>query len=114
MNLAELARIINLHMQFETNPEEITVVITTHEPHATCGARPCTGVASVGMGFDFEHNQFRINPEEDLMCIKHDGPQKVWEWKDMFFCPKCERKLSKRKNSDIKFCSNCGQAVKWK
>lgn len=113
MNLAELARIINLNMQFERNPEKITVVITTKKPYATCGSRPCTGVASAGMGFDFEDGQFRITPEESLMCIKHDVPQKVLEWRDMFLCPKCEHKLSKRKNANIKFCSNCGQAILW-
>lgn len=114
MKLTELISSINSALQFEKHPENIEVVISTKVPFITCGQSPCTGVKYVGMGFDWEHGQFRIEPEEKLMCVKHDVPQPVMEWRENYHCPKCEHMLSgKRKNKDIRYCSKCGQAVKW-
>ena len=113
MNLLQLKSAIDTALKIEKNAENINVVITTKVPYAYCGQRPCTNVASAGMGFDFEAGQFRITPEEDLMCIKDNVPQKVIEFSDMYFCPKCEYALSVTKSNSIKFCSKCGQAVAW-
>lgn len=113
MKLTQLISAINSILQYERHPEDVDVVITTKLPYATCGQRPCTEVTSVGMGFDWEAGQFRITPQEDLMCIRHDVPQKVWKLRDAFFCPKCEYSLGGRKDTGIRFCSKCGQAVKW-
>lgn len=113
MNLLQLKNAIDTALKVEKNAENINVVITTKVPYITCGQRPCTDVACVGMGFDWEAGQFRITPQEDLMAVKHDVPQKVLKWSDMYFCPKCEYALSVTKSNSIKFCSKCGQAVKF-
>ena len=113
MKLVQLIDAVNSALRYERYPENIDVVITTKLPYVTVGQLPCTDVKSVGMGFDWEAGQFRITPQEDLMCVKHDVPQAVIEYNGTYHCPKCERMLGKRKNIDIKFCSKCGQAVKW-
>ncbi len=114
MTLTELKNAIDTALQFERNTDNIDVVITTVLPYITYGQRPCMDVRYVGMGFDWESGQFRIEPEEKLMCVKHDTPQPVMEWHENYHCPKCEHMLSgKRKNKDIRYCSKCGQAVKW-
>ena len=115
MNLLQLAKAINNTLQVERkNPEDIEVVITTQLPYATCGQLPCTGITCVGMGFDWEAGQFRITPEEKLMAVRHDVPQPVMEWRGNYHCPKCEYMISKGHKSDaVRFCSKCGQAVKW-
>lgn len=115
MTLAELKNAIDTTLRFEKNPDNVNVVITTELPFATCGQRPCVGVRCVGMGFDWEAGQFRITPDEKLMAVKHDVPQPVMEWNENYHCPKCEHMLSKnrKKKTDIRFCSKCGQAVKW-
>lgn len=114
MTLLQLANAINMRLQHEKHPENIDVVISTRLPYATCGQSPCTGVTCVGMGFDWDAGQFRITPEDELMAVKHDVPQKVWEWRDSYLCPKCEHRLAgKQKKPDVRFCNHCGQAVKW-
>lgn len=114
MTLTELKNAIDIALQFEKNPDNVDVVITTKLPYMTVGQAPCVGVKSAYMGFDWEAGQFRIIPEENLMCIKHDVPQEVINWNDVYCCPKCEHILSiNNKDLDIKFCSKCGQAVRW-
>ena len=115
MTLLSLINAINSTLQVEKRkPEDIDVVITTKLPYVTCGQRPCTGVVCVGMGFDWEAGQFRITPEDELIAVKHDVPQKVKEWRGNYHCPKCEYMISKgRKLNAVNFCSKCGQAVKW-
>lgn len=114
MTLNKLKSAVDTALQYERHPENVDVVITTKLPYATCGQLPYAGVKYVGMGFDWEAGQFRIEPIEDLICIKHDIPQTVVEYRGTYCYPKCERILGKRKNTDIRFCSKCGQAVKWK
>lgn len=115
MKLIGLINAINTTLQIERRkPEDIDVVITTELPYITCVQRPCTGVRCVCMGFDWEAGQFRITPEDKLMAVKHNVPQMVMEWRESYHCPKCEHMLStKKKKNDIRFCSRCGQAVKW-
>lgn len=114
MTLTELKNAIDRAVQYEKNPERINVVISTKLPFLTCGARPSVGVKHANMGFDWEANQFRLTPMEELMEIKHDVHQIVMEWDGNYYCPKCEKMLSKRfRNNDIRFCWKCGQAVKW-
>ena len=114
MKLTELFNAINLAFTHESQPETVEVVISTKLPYITCGQKPCTGVKYASMGFDWEAGQFRITPEEDLICVKHDAPQTVKEWRENYYCPKCEYILSKKKkDTDIRYCSKCGQAVKW-
>ena len=114
MTLTELKNAVDSALQYEKNPERINVVISTKLPYLTCGARPSVGVEHANIGFDWEANQFRLTPTEELMEIKHDVPQIVMEWDGNYYCPKCERMLSKgRKKDAIQFCCKCGQAVKW-
>lgn len=114
MTLMELKNAIDTALRFERNPENVDVVITIQLPFITCGQRPCMDVKYAGMGFDWEQCQFRIEPSEKLMAIKHDEPQIVMEWRGNFHCPKCEYMISKGRKADaIQFCSKCGQAVKW-
>lgn len=114
MKLSQLVSILNSIIERSNRSlEDIEIVIDTKEPVMTVGARPCTGVKSVSMGFDWEAGQLRITPENDLMCVKHNCPQKVLEWRGMFFCPKCECALSDSKSKAIKYCMKCGTAVKW-
>jgi len=114
MTLTELKNAIETSLKFERNPDNINVVISTALPYATYCQRPCEDVRYAGMGFDWEAGQFRIEPKEKLMAVKHDVPQMVMEYRNNYHCPKCEHMLSgKRKNTDIRFCSRCGQAVKW-
>ena len=113
MTLARLAEIVQQTVQMEKHPERVEVVISTEVPYMTCGQKPCTGVRCVGMGIDWEANQFRITPEEKVMCLKDNVPQKVLEWEGRYHCPKCEHMLSKKKDKDIRYCSRCGTGVRW-
>lgn len=45
------------------------VVISVEDSRNTVGSRPYTKVRSVGMGFDWEAGQFRIEPENKLMEV---------------------------------------------
>ena len=49
--------------------KESQVVITIENFEANCGGRPYEKVRSVGMGFDWEEGQFRIEPENKLMEV---------------------------------------------
>lgn len=114
MTLNELKSAVDTALQYERHPENVDVVITTKLPYATYGQLPYAGVKCVGMGFDWEAGQFRITPAEDLMCIRHDVPQMVMEYRGNYFCPKCEYMISKgRKYDAVRFCCKCGQSVRW-
>ncbi len=114
MKLTELKEKVDMATRIQPRPENVEVVISTVLPYATVGQRPCVGVKYVGMGFDWEAGQFRIEPEEKLIIRKNDVPQKILEWEGNYHCPKCEKMLSKsRKKPELRFCSWCGQAVKW-
>ena len=96
------------------DPDEVEVVVDVEAPFMTVGARPVVGVSDAGFGFDWENGLFRIIPTEKVMCVTHDVPQHVLKWEDTYICPKCDHTLSrKRAKRDVKFCSYCGQAVKW-
>lgn len=72
MNLKELkARIDKLCEYYGKDLERCTVYITTSEP--SIGGRAKCGVKSVALGFDWENNQLRIDPEEKL--IKWNKPK---------------------------------------
>ena len=113
MTVRRLKEIVDFAMEVERHPEKAEVVINIELPYATCGARPCIGVLCAGMGFDWEAGQFRITPEEKVMCLKDNVPQKVLEWEGRYHCPKCEHMLSKKKDKDIRYCSRCGTGVRW-
>lgn len=49
--------------------KESQVVITVENFEANLGGRPYEKVQSVGLGFDWEAGQFRIEPENKLMEV---------------------------------------------
>ncbi len=49
--------------------KESQVVITIENFEANLGGRPYEKVQSVGLGFDWEMGQFRIEPENKLMEV---------------------------------------------
>ena len=78
MKLSQLVSTLNSIIERSNRSlEDIEVVIDTKEPVMTFGARPCTEVKSVSMGFDWEAGQLRITPENDLMCVKHNYLQNM-------------------------------------
>lgn len=113
MTLDKFAETVQSIAQMEKYPERVKVVISTELPYMTCGQKPCTDVRGVNMGFDWEAGQLRITPEEKVMCLKDNVPQKVLEWEGRYHCPKCEHMLSKKKDKDIRYCSRCGTGVRW-
>lgn len=74
MKIKELKHKIDfLYEQYKDYPERIDnleVVITT-KGHSI-GSRPYAKVKQVYRGFDWEHSQFRIEPEEDLWKVEKD------------------------------------------
>ena len=93
------------------NPKDIVVAIDLTEP--SYGARSATGIASAGMGFDWEHGQFRITPAEKLVrlgnAITDSKPVvcKQIEGKNTFWCPRCESKIA----GPDRYCRYCGQKL---
>jgi hypothetical protein len=94
------------------DPSEIPVLITLSEP--SIGSRAFSQVVHVGMGFDWEHGQFRIAAEKQLVsigkaltdvksivCHPYDG-------RNYYFCPRCEGKISK----DDRYCRYCSQKLR--
>lgn len=115
MNLLDLKTHIdntieNLHKY--QNPKDIEVLITLSE--SSIGSRAFTRVKYVGMGFDWENGQFRIEPEKHIVNETHTFKDikriecKQFERRNYYFCPRCESKISKEDN----FCRYCGQKLK--
>lgn len=115
MNLKELKEIVDFEIknlrEYE-KPEDISVLITLSE--SSMGARASSSIKYIGMGFDWEHGQFRIEPSLSLVrkgnaltdvkpVVKDDfSGVKFWA------CPKCRLKVAK---DDI-FCRHCGQKLR--
>ena len=71
MTVEKLRDILN---ELAENPywkqdKESQVVITIENFEANLGGRPYEKVQSVGLGFDWEMGQFRIEPENKLMEV---------------------------------------------
>ena len=66
MNLKEFKDRVDFLYKTERNPENVKVVITTYEG-GTLGGRPYCNIGYLHMGFDWEHNQLRIEPENKLI-----------------------------------------------
>lgn len=115
MTLAKLKKIVDFSVKHERNPEEVEVVINVKLPYVTCGSRPGVSIKHAGMGFDWEAGQFRIEPENKLIEVRYNGPQMISEpYEKRYHCPKCGHLIAiGRKETDIRFCSSCGQEVKW-
>ena len=64
MNLKELKARIDFLVKTYPDAENLKVVITT-KGNSMCG-REYTNIKGIDRGFDWEHNQIRINPEDNL------------------------------------------------
>ena len=85
------------------------VVITLDEP--SVGGRKGTGIIMAHMGFDWEDNQFRIEPKEKLSrnTFSRDTPKDIKKWRDGYFCPRCDGSLMKKEVKESRYCRRCGQ-----
>ena len=67
MNLKEFKKRLDFLYKSVQDPEYIEVCITVKE--VAIGGRARCGVKYISLGFDWEHNQLRIEPSQDL--FKH-------------------------------------------
>ena len=113
MNLKKLKDIVDFStMQSKCkDPEEISVVITLEE--SSVGCRAYSEICHAGMGFDWESNQFRIQPRKKLVTQGHtfNDPMpiivKQYNGRNFYKCPKCPNKVTKSDN----FCRHCSQKL---
>jgi hypothetical protein len=114
LNLEEFKIIVdhtvdNLHHK---KANEVPVLITLSE--SSMGARASSNVKYANMGFDWEHGQFRIEPDislvrkgnsltdiKNVICRQYEG-------KNYYFCPRCQQKITKTD----KYCRYCSQKLK--
>ena len=115
MNLKELKELVDANYERIPNgynPEDISVLITTAEP--SIGGRASCGISNNMMGFDWESNQFRIEPKEPLVRLGKSLSDvkpcvnKPQDGANVYWCPRCTGmvKLQDR------FCKHCGQKMK--
>lgn len=94
-----------------TNENDLNarVVITLDEP--SIGGRAFTSIILAHMGFDWENNQFRIEPKEPIARNKfsRDTPRDIRKWRDGYFCPKCGGSFMKKEVKESRYCRRCGQ-----
>ena len=110
MNLKEFINHLNaIEKTFPSheNMENVSVLITTSE--SSIGGRACAGVKNIFMGFDWEHNQLRIEPEDKLLKqpIRDTGQIIKRELSGISYwgCSHCGRKVSK----EDYYCKQCGR-----
>ena len=64
MNLKELKARIDFLVKAYPDAENLKVAITTKGN--SVGGREYTNIKGINRGFDWEHNQIRIDPEDNL------------------------------------------------
>lgn len=65
MNLSELKQRIDFIYNSTRTPDNVEVVITTSE--SSIGGRAKCSICRIDKGFDWEHNQVRIEPTNKLI-----------------------------------------------
>ena len=117
MNLNELKNYVDFKIsnlnEYES-AEEIPVLITLSEPSA--GARASCKIRSISTGFDWEHGQIRIEPEQKLVRMGKtlNDVVPVYEYNSLtggrksYICNTCGCAVSK----DDRFCKHCGQRLR--
>lgn len=115
MNLEELKYNIDFtinELEKYEDPKNIPVLITLFE--RSVGSRAFSNVNSVGLGIDWEHGQFRIEPDKKLVKKGHNFTDiknvncSEYNGKKYYTCPRCEGKIAKNDN----YCRYCGQRLK--
>ena len=114
MTLAELKKIVDSYCEDKyVNPDEVNVIITLEE--MSMGPRAGTGVENIFMGFDWEHNQFRIQPKEKLVRYnkQRDIPKRIIYYKAQgtYCCTTCQHPMKKTEAKSNKYCPYCGQKL---
>ena len=114
MTLAELKKIVDSYCETKyVNPDEVNVIITLVE--MSIGARAGAGIENIFLGFDWEHNQFRIRPKEKLVRYykQRDIPKRIIYYKaqDTYCCTTCQHPMKKTEAKNNKYCPYCGQKL---
>jgi len=116
LNLAELKQNIDFEIENlnsnNKNSKDVIVLITLNE--SCMGARASSGIKYIGMGFDWESGQLRIEPVKNLVSkgnslidIK-EAITMTFDGKKYYICSKCGNKISKNDN----YCRHCSQKLK--
>lgn len=114
MNLEELKTKIDKIIESNkySDLKDIKVLVTLKEP--SIGWRAFSEVRDVHLGIDWENNQLRIEPKDDLVKqgrtyndVK-EVRERIYENKKYYFCGRCEGKVSKVD----KYCKHCSQKLK--
>jgi len=114
MNILQLKNIIENvigRLRDCENPEDIPVLITLSDP--SVGVQASSKIQSAGMGFDWEHGQFRIYPVKKIISEEKSRsipiPIAKYEFGGVSFngCQKCRLKVAK----DDAYCKHCGQRL---
>ncbi len=112
MNVQELYQTIRTYLDDDNEIGSYTVVITLSD--RSVGARAGVGIRNAAPGFDWEHRQFRIEPEQKIFQNIHRMELPIGtvreEWGGQTFnaCSRCHGKVAL---SD-KFCRHCGQRLR--
>lgn len=111
MNLDELKFVVDHtieHLHHGMQSKDIPVLITLSEN--SMGARSSSNVKYAGLGFDWEHGQFRIEPEKSLVRKGNSltdpkcTVRRQYDGRNYYFCPRCSSKISKN-DCYCRFCS---------
>lgn len=113
MNLQELKKTVDdsIGICICSDPNKIPVLITLAEK--SVGARASCGVGFAFMGIDWEHGQFRIEPDTMIVRLLEEGIAEevtceIIDGKKYYFCPNCESRIAK---NDF-YCRYCGQKLR--
>lgn len=112
ITLIELKTIIDKTMELHNNIVDNPVLITLSMP--SIGGRKSCGVKCVNMGIDWEHGQFRIEPNKELVLkgSARDNVikpiQREYSKRTYSSCGVCGQRVTK----DARYCSHCGQRLK--
>jgi hypothetical protein len=117
LNLQQLKENINYQIENlnDKQPQDIPVLITLSEP--SMGARASCQVKYISMGIDWEHGQFRIEPNQPLVhmgnslqdikkAVQYDFIDSMS--RKCYWCPTCNQKVAK----DDYYCRCCGQKLR--
>ena len=113
MNLIELKERIDNIIKYTRFPEDKKVYINLSQP--SIGRRAGTEIESIDQGFDWEHNEIRIEPSVPLCTReirqKEEKGTKLLKVqavnRTLYYCKKCMTLVSKNDN----YCKRCGTKI---
>lgn len=116
MNKIELIHaLLNINERKQSHEEEYPVVIELIDP--SIGPVATANVKTAYAGFDWNHGKIFLSLDKQVMSynkdmMDRDTPRKVRDYfidGNIGYCPVCHEEI----DSSDKFCSNCGQKLKW-